>query len=83
MEARAARGIFLQANRAAMVIHDFRDDGQPRPTPSFLEVKKGLKICSRISGGTPGPVSSMSRLISRLPVRGLLGRDRQSQHFLD
>src|ERR1700726_97471 len=31
---------------------------RPRPTPSFFEVKNGLKICSRDSAGTPGPESS-------------------------
>src|ERR1700722_20083668 len=28
MEARAARSVLLQANRAAMVVHDFRNDGK-------------------------------------------------------
>ena len=31
--------------------------GRPRPLPFFLVVKNGMKILSRISGGTPGPVS--------------------------
>src|ERR1700722_17196324 len=30
----------------------------PSPTPSFFEVKNGLNICSRNSGGTPAPESS-------------------------
>ena len=31
---------------------------RPRPTPFCLVVTNGLKICSRISAGTPGPVSA-------------------------
>ena len=34
----------------------------PSPEPSALVVKKGSKIRSRASGGTPGPLSSMSDL---------------------
>src|SRR2546425_1858643 len=38
----------------------------PRPTPPFLVVKKGLKICSVISGGIPGPVSRSEEHTSEL-----------------
>src|SRR5712672_4005151 len=37
----------------------------PSPTPDFLVVTKGLKICSFISAGTPGPLSSISTTMPR------------------
>src|SRR5207249_10005435 len=39
----------------------------PSPTPSFLVVKKGLKICSPSPSVTPGPVSWKSISTPRRP----------------
>ena len=43
----------------------------PVPWPTGLVVKNGSKIRSRISGGTPGPVSQMSTTTGSvsIPVR--------------
>src|SRR5258708_2298644 len=43
VEARAARGVLLQANRAAMVVHDFRYDGKSKAHSIFLRREKWIE----------------------------------------
>src|SRR5579864_8848389 len=43
VEARAARGVLLQANRAAMIVHDFRDDGKAEAYSLFLRCEERIE----------------------------------------
>src|SRR5579864_3504121 len=43
VEARAARGVLLQANRASMIVHDFRYDGKAETYSFFLRREKRIE----------------------------------------
>jgi len=50
-------------NRPVMTVHDLRNDGETKAHSVFFVVTNGLKISSRNSSGTPGPVSDSATLL--------------------
>src|ERR1700674_782777 len=80
MEARAARGVVLQANRAAMVVHDFRDDGKTETYSVFLRREKWIENLLAQFGRHAGAGIFDDHAGARFAVRDFL-RDRQAQCF--